>query len=67
VQYASITGEQKVNSTPKLTFECAGARCALASLWVGGYEGAYRFHTPRLEANDTAHIQTIQLTRAKAD
>src|SRR5215467_10030746 len=35
-----ITGEWKDAGVPNLRFECA-SRCALESLWVGGYAGAY--------------------------
>jgi hypothetical protein len=67
VQPSGMTGEQKGAGTPKLGFECANTHCTLASLWVGGYEGAYRFHTPRLARNETARVETIGLTRAKGD
>jgi hypothetical protein len=66
VQTVSMTGEQKEGSVPKLRFEC-GSRCALQSMWVGGWPGAYKFQTPRLEPNETARVMTVELTRAKAD
>jgi hypothetical protein len=67
VQWASITGDQKHFDGPKLSFECVNTRCALATMWVGGYEGAYKFHTPALEKNETARIETVGLAPAKAD
>jgi len=66
VQTTGMTGEQKGESVPKLRFEC-GSRCTLASMWVGGWQGAYKLHTPRLGPNETARVLTIELTPVKAD
>jgi hypothetical protein len=62
----SITGEWKGAAVPNLRFACA-SRCSLESMWVGGYEGAYTFHMPRVEANETARVTTVGLTLAKGD
>jgi len=51
----------------KLRFECAASRCALKSMWVGGYQGSYTFPTPTLARNEMARIETVELTRVKAD
>jgi hypothetical protein len=66
LQTAGITGERNGGGVPKLRFEC-GSRCALESMWVGGWEGAYKLPVPRLGPHETAHITTIELTRVKAD
>ena len=61
-----ITGEWKGEHVPNLRFECE-SRCALESMWVGGYEGAYNFPMPRLEKNETARVMTVGLTHTKGD
>jgi hypothetical protein len=66
LQTVSMTGEQKGQRAPALRFEC-GSRCALQSMWVGGWPGAYKLHTPRLGPNEMARVLTVELTRVKAD
>src|SRR5262249_25600416 len=66
LQTASLTGEQTAGSAPKRRCGC-GRTCALSALWVGGWEGAYKLHMPRLEPNETAGVKTIELTLVKAD
>jgi hypothetical protein len=63
---AGITGERKGGTVPKLRFAC-GSRCALESMFVGGWQGAYKLPTPRLGLNETARVMTVELTRAKTD
>jgi len=62
----SFTGDRKTVSVPKLRFACA-SYCALESLWVGGWGGAYKLFPPRLGPNETARVMTIELTHVKAD
>ena len=66
LQTTGMTGEQKGASVPSLTFRC-GSACTLASMWVGGWQGAYRLPMPRLAPNETARVMTIELTHVKAD
>ena len=66
LQTVGMTGEQKGERAPALRFKC-GSRCALQSMWVGGWQGAYKLHTPSLGPNETARVMTIDLTRLKAD
>jgi len=63
----SKTGERKGDPAPKLRFACAGTRCALAAMWVGGDEGAYRFGTPKLDSGETARVREVEIARVKAD
>jgi hypothetical protein len=62
---AAQTGERKKEGAPvKVTFACAGTRCALDSMWVGGAVGAYRFHRPK---DEDTRLAAIEMTRVKAD
>jgi len=70
LQPNGATGERKGENgarDAKLRFECAANRCALRSMWVGGYQGSYKFPTPALAQNEMARIETVELTRVKAD
>jgi hypothetical protein len=51
----------------KLRFACGNSRCALVSMWVGEYHGAYTFHTPTLGRDDKAHVADIALTPLAVD
>jgi hypothetical protein len=49
-----------------LTFECAGARCALRSIWDGVNLYGYQF--PRIKAKGEAiRVAVIPLTRGKSE
>jgi hypothetical protein len=70
LQLNGATGERRGESgamDARLRFECGASRCALKSMWVGGYQGSYTFPTPALGRNETARIETVELARAKAD
>ena len=64
---SAITGNAKDQDALKVRFECAGPRCSLASLGVGGWVGAYVFPKPHLGPAEMARVVEIDLTRAKAD
>jgi hypothetical protein len=64
---ASVSGFSEEARTAKLRFECGNSRCALASMWVGGYDGAYNFHKPRLGRDEMARVEVVGLTRVKGD
>jgi hypothetical protein len=67
VQTASMTGERKGPAAPTLRFACWEKRCALDSIWVGGYQGAYKLHPTPLGPRELARMETVELTRGKAD
>jgi len=61
------TGEHKDLGAFKVRFACAGKDCALASIWVGGWEGAYMFPKAKLGSAETARVVEVDVTRVKAD
>lgn len=64
---ATIGAAGRDAGTLKLRFACANSRCALASMSVGEYHGAYTFRTPTLGRDDTAHVADIALTQVPVD
>jgi hypothetical protein len=51
----------------KLRFRCGGGRCSLASLRVGGSEGAYTFRMPPPGRDDAASVAEISLKPLKGE
>jgi hypothetical protein len=67
VQTVSMTGESKGPAAPTLRFVCWDKRCALESVWVGGYQGAFKLHVAPLGPRELARIETVELARGKAE
>jgi hypothetical protein len=64
---AAIGGGGRDARALKLRFACGNSRCALVSMSVGEYHGAYTFHTPTLGRGDKARLADIALRPVPVD
>ena len=57
----------KHDGNPKMAFECAGGRCALAQVWTGPGSYAYTFARPSLGKGETAELMVVPMHRGKGE
>jgi hypothetical protein len=55
------------SGAPVLAFECAGTRCALATIWSGGPHRALTIAHPKLAGGDQAAVRLIHLEKVNGD